>query len=135
MAAKNTASYKDVSSLSTWVEDEKWISGKWSFAADGGAITDTYNLMKLPVGYMVVDAYAHVTTACTGATGTYEVGFSGATAGLIAQTAVASMTEDKVIGLVAKQVVTANNTAYLTIGTAAATAGVIELHVKVKKAN
>jgi hypothetical protein len=136
MAAVTTGSYVDKSSLALWDnQDEMWIEGKWSFSVDGGATTDTYDLMKLPVGYMIIDGYAHVTTACAGATGTYEIGVSGATAGIFAQTAVASMTEDKAIGLVAKQIVTSNNTVYLTIGTAAATAGVVEAYVKVKKAN
>lgn len=135
MAAKNTGAYKDVSTLTTWVEEEKWVSGKWDFDVDAGATTDTYNLVKLPVGYIIVDGYAHVTTACTGATSTYEIGVSGATAGVFAQTAVGSMTEDAVINLVGKQIVTSNNTVYLTIATAAATAGVIEAHLKIKRAN
>jgi hypothetical protein len=132
MAAKVCAGFKNASTHSLMTNDEMWVKGSYDFAKDGGAITDTYDLVSLPVGMVITDAYLQVTTAFVGATGTYEVGPVGATAGVIAQTAVALMTKDKVLPLVGPQLVGSANTLRLTIGTAAATAGAFDLFVKVK---
>lgn len=136
MPAVETNSYVDKSANEYWANDEVWVKGIWDFSEDGGATTDTYNLFKLPAGYIIVDGYAHVTTAVTSAgAATLEVGYTGETAALIAQTAKASLTEDAVINFEGKQRVGTNNTFYVTVGTAAATAGVVEVWVKIKKGN
>ena len=137
MAAVTTSAYKDISSNEYWVNDEVWVKSVYDFSADAGAETDTYVLCSLPVGYVIVDGYAHVTTEIdsAGDACTVEIGYTGSTAAVIAQTAEASLVEDAVIALAAKQIVTSNNDIYMTIGTEAITSGVLELHLKVKKAN
>ena len=135
MGAVNASTYKDFSNIALWSEDEKWVKGSYSFAADTGESDDTYNLIKIPTGYVIVDGYMHVTTAIDGTSSTVEVGFTGATAGIFAQTAEATLIEDYVLSFVGKKIVTANNTIFLTIGTADLTAGAFEIYLKLKKAS
>lgn len=134
MAAKTVTNYKDYSATAQFPSDERWVEATYDFNVSGGATTDTYSFFKLPVGYMITDAALHIETAFTGATSTYEVGVTGATAGIIAQTAVSAMTENAVKSLAGKQIVGTNNTVFMTIGTAAATAGKATLYVKIKPA-
>jgi len=137
MATVVTGAYTDKSAVALWNEDEKLIRAKYDFSVDAGAFADVYNLVKLPVGYMIVDADLHVKTAITSSgSATIEVGVTGSTAVIVAQTAKGNAGEDIVLALVGKQIVdSTNNTVILTIGTADLLTGVFDLVIKLRKAN
>lgn len=138
MALVSAGGINDKSGARLWNDDDgQWVMGKYDFAVDGGATTSTYNLVKVPVGYVITEAYAHVTTACTsGGSATVIMGQTSDTDSIIESVAVASLTENSIHSLAAKRyAATGENNILMTIGTAALTAGVIELWVKFRKAN
>jgi len=137
MALVSSGSYVDRSSLSTWADDEYWVKGIYDFDVDTGATASTYNLMNLPVGAIITDAFAHVTTLCTsGGSATVIMGQTSDTDSVIESVAVGDLSENSIHPIAAKRYcATGENNVLMTIGTAALTAGVIELHVKIKKGN
>ena len=135
MGAVNLTGYKDVSSHTFWDKDEQWFKATYDFDTHGGtSAATTYTIVELPVGYVITNAFLVVNTAVEGTSSTMEAGFAGSTAALLAQTAEASLAAGDIVNLVGQQVVGANNSFYMTIGTADLTAGNVDFWVKAKRA-
>jgi len=126
---------KDYSGNEYYNDDINYVKGTYDFSEDTGATTSTYNLVKIPVGCVVVDAFLHVETAGTsGGSATVIVGQTSDTDSIIESVAVASLTENSVHNLAAKRyTASGENNFLMTIGTAALTAGKFHLHVWFKK--
>lgn len=106
----------------------------YDFAQDGGATADTYRLAEVTGKILVVQATAHVITAFTsGGAATVAIGAETADAdAFLASTAVGTLVDDYVVKTAAGQTLvidgaTATDYVSLTIGTAALTAGKIEV--------
>lgn len=108
----------------------------YDFAKDGGAVGNI-ELGKLGAKMLVVGAHVQVETACTsGGSATVTIGAATADADAFLTTAhgaVASLTDDAVWAETAGQilVVAKDDTVRLTIGTAALTAGKINVFLRV----
>lgn len=119
------------------------VLGTYKFSRDGGAVGST-NLkavdgtdLKLPSGAVVCNAFVHVKTQATSG-GSATIAFSTGedAADLLAATAVASFTDEVVLQGVPDfatvadyALMTAENTCTCTIGTAALTAGEINVWI------
>lgn len=133
MAVKYLTGYQDLSDINMWNEDEKWYKFTYNFATQGGTYTDTYNVAILPK-CVVLAAYLDIETAIVGTSSTLEFGISGATAGLIAQTAEASLGTGVLVKAAVSQLGYAVDAALLmTIGTANLSAGKCHLWIKIKE--
>lgn len=101
----------------------------YDFDVNGGA-TGAISLGSLPLGAVVISSYGDVEEACASTgSATVAIGSTSATAGWMASTAVASLTENAVIGGAKAAAVAASATGtanvIATIGTAPLTAGKI----------
>jgi hypothetical protein len=134
MAQKEVSAHKVLGPLfSNEVGYEKLT---YDFALDGGATTDTYVLATAGSKILILDACAHVETQATsGGSATVAIGiasgdvdaFLDVTSGAVANL-VDDFTEKETAGQ--KIVVAADGKIELVIGTAALTAGKINLMVK-----
>lgn len=104
------------------------------YAADGGAV-GALDVFKAKNAMVVHSAYMEVLTTCTsGGSATVSLGISGDAAGLVAATAVASLTAGAVIGPEAFDAsfkLAADAVVQMAIGTAALTAGKIAIVLEV----
>lgn len=120
----------------TWGAGRELIKVVYDFAKDGGAVA-ALDLFKAKEACLVVLAYMKVKTACTsGGSATVSVGKTGDLTGMVGSTAVASLTADATIlgaAIDASHVLAADNVVQLDIGTAALTAGKIEVVFEVIK--
>lgn len=106
----------------------------YDFAVDAGA-TGALDIFTAKGNVIVTGFHAHVITACTsGGSATVEVGVSGSTAAVMAQTAVAALTANACKGFVGPVRLADGATLKQTIATAALTAGKIEYTVKIQRA-
>ena len=125
--------YKTMSLLS---EKRELIEIEYDFAKDGGAVS-AIDIFKAIDAMMVMVAYMKVKTTCTsGGSATVSVGKSGDAAGLVAATAVASLTagaaiDGASIGSVYK--LAADDVVQMDIAVAALTAGKIVFGFEVIK--
>lgn len=109
---------------------------KYDFSVDGGAVAQITPKLSpvIPAGSIIFGASMHVTTACTsGGSATVSADLA-AGADIVAATAVASLTDDAVIaGKIAPDAspitLLADQAIKVTVGTAALTAGQIEVAV------
>ena len=118
--------------------EEKVIKVVYDFAKDGGAI-GTFDLFTASQACIITGFHMVVQTACTsGGAATVSAGYTGAVAGLLTATAVASLTANAVFGEngAFDQVkrLASGETAGISIATAALTAGKIEMTLKIQKA-
>lgn len=136
MAQVNMTGYKDYSSDTLWSGEEQWIKASYSFATHGGAFSGyEYNVAKLPAGYVITAGFVKCSIDVAGTLSTLEIGVTGSTACVVAQTAEASFVPNYVKAFAGLQVVdTTNNRVFMTIGTANLTAGALDVWLKVKKA-
>jgi hypothetical protein len=136
MGAVTLTGYKDYSDITLWSNEEQWVKATYDFATHGGtAAATTYSVAVLPKGYAIVDGFVKCTADVAGTSSTLEVGYTGATAAVIAQTAEASFVPNYIKGFVGAQAVsTTYNTIFMTIGTADLTAGTVDIYLKIKKA-
>lgn len=108
------------------------IEIEYDFAADGGA-TGSLDLMQVKEACVVESAYLKVKTAGTsGGSATVQVGVSGG-AGIVGNTAVASLSLGAVIAGLTNVKLAADAIPQLTIGTAALTAGKFVLVLKLSQ--
>ena len=118
-----------------FVNEQKFLKFTWDFDVDGGA-AGTYTLGTVDHKMLLRAGYIHVETACTsGGSATVQVGFTTADADAILNTtsgAVANLTDDVVDteSAATNLVVAAGDTLDLVIGTAALTAGKINVFVE-----
>lgn len=123
--------------VSAWGPQEEVIEIVYDFAVDGGA-AGALDLFTASKALVVTKAYAIAETGITsGGSATVEVGISGATAGLIAQSAKTTLdTDGECLAGVANLAfsLAADAVVILTIGTAALTAGKVRFrfHVAAK---
>lgn len=117
------ATYKEVRA---WGPEDEVLEIVYDFAVDGGAAA-AIDLFKAKEAMVVTKAYAITETGVTsGGAATIEVGISGATAGIIAQSAKTTVdTAGECLAGVANLAfaLAADSVVQLTIGTAALTAG------------
>jgi len=91
------ATLKQYKETRTWGPEVETIEIEYDFAKDGGAI-GALDVLKVKDACVVRAAYFKVDTACTsGGSATLSLGISGDAAGLVAATAVASLTLGAVI--------------------------------------
>lgn len=112
-------------------QEQNFIEVEYDFANDGGA-TGSLDLLTVKEAMVVETAYLKVKTACTsGGSATVAIGVSGG-AGIVAATAVASLTSGAVIAPASTvpYKLAADAVVQLTIGTAALTAGKIIVVLK-----
>lgn len=111
-----------------WTSRAEIVEIEYDFAKDAGAV-GALDLLKVKEGTIVKWCGAKVKTACTsGGLATVSVGISGDAAGLIASTAVASLTADAAIDSASfgsTYKLASDAIIQMTIGTAALTAGKI----------
>lgn len=134
MAQKTAAKHKTLGR--GFSNEVQYAKLTWNYADDGGATTDTYVLGTADGKILILDACAHVETACTsGGSATVKIGISGGdddafldvTSGAVANL-VDDFTEKETAGQ--KIVVADGGKVEMAIGTAALTAGKINLIVK-----
>jgi hypothetical protein len=129
----NVKAYREQKTFSNAVE---MVSVTYDFAVDGGA-TGALNLLKVTEASVLVDAFTKVdTTFTSGGSATLIIGRTGDTDGILASTAVASITAGTVFpgDAACKQVKLASGDFILmTIGTAAMTAGKMRVVVFIHK--
>lgn len=127
------AKYKE---LRTWGAERELVKIVYDFDKDGGAV-GALDIFKAKEACLVVFAYMKVKTACTsGGSATVSVGNTGDVAGMIAATAVASLTSGaQILGaaLDASHKLAADDIVQMDIATAALTAGKIEICFEVIK--
>lgn len=113
-----------------FAKESQFLEIEYDFANDGGA-TGSLDLVKVKEAMVVESAYLKVKTAATsGGSATVAIGVSGG-AGIVAATAVASLTLGAVIVPATMPVkLAADAVVQLTIGTAALTAGKIVVVLK-----
>lgn len=131
------AAVVDAKSVRSWGPEVDVVEVVYDFSKDAGA-TGALDMVTVKDACVVRAAYLEVLTTCTsGGSATYEVGISGATAGLIAQTAVASLTAGAVIegAFDVGYKLAADAVVIQTIATAALTAGKIKLRLELAKFN
>lgn len=125
--------YKEVR---TWGVEPEWVDIPYSFALDTGAVA-FYNAIKTKEASVITQAKMVVNTTCTsGGSATVSMGKSTDVAGLVAATAVASLTAGAVIlGNTYDQsyVCAADDLLGFDIAVAALTAGAITFSVGVLK--
>lgn len=133
MSDVHVAAYKTIGSVfGNEVGFEKLT---YSFAADGGATTNVYQLAKVTDKILILNAVVQVETACTSSgSATVKIGpttadddaFLDVTSG-----AVASLTDDAVVReATCNVVIGADDYISLVVGTAALTAGKVNVFVQ-----
>lgn len=132
MANVNVAAYKTLGA--GFSNEEKTAKLTWAFS-DGGATTDVYRLATTGRKILVLDATVHVETACTsGGSATFKIGATSADDDAFLDTtsgAVASMVDDYVVReTTSALVVGSGDFIALVIGTAAATAGKVNVFLR-----
>lgn len=127
------ASVINAKSGSTFSNKIETVEVTWDVAVDAGT-AGALTLFTALQDLVIHRVTAKVVTAGAGATGTYEVGIAGATAGLMAQTAVASMSLGAVIDSKIGGFKLASGVAIIqTIATATQTAGKIRYLIEYSK--
>lgn len=120
----------------SWGPEVETIEIEYDFAKDGGA-TGALDVLKVKDASVVRAAYFKVDTACTsGGSATLGLGISGDAAGLVAATAVASLTTGAVIdgaSIGTGYKLAADAVIQATIGTAALTAGKVSIVIEIAK--
>jgi len=131
MANVTANTYKTLDTLFT--NERGFVKLTYDFAQDGGSTSDTYRLALVNSKILITEAILHVETACTsGGSATVTIGAETADANAFADgVAVATLVDDYAIDTAAGQslVVDAADYISLTIGTAALTAGKINLYI------
>jgi hypothetical protein len=126
----------DSKSVKNWTRASEEIEVVYDFAKDGGAVA-ALDLITCKEASVVELCYMKVDTTCTsGGSATVSVGKSGDVAGMVAATAVASLTAGAVIfgaALDASHVVAADGVIQLDIAVAALTAGKITVRLRISK--
>lgn len=134
MAQKTAAAHKTLGPL--FSNEVGFAKLTYDFANDGGATSDTYVIGTAGRKIAIMDAMVHVETACTsGGSATVSIGVSGGDVDAfldVTSGAVANLVDDFCEKETAGQkiVVAADGKIELVIGTAALTAGKINLLVK-----
>lgn len=118
----------------TFGNESKFVKLTYDFAEDGGATADTVKLATIGTGIIITKCTVHVETACTsGGSATVQIGPTTADAdGILAATAVASLTANHVVQTAAAQglYVAADDTIDVVVATAALTAGKINVYLE-----
>ena len=131
MAAKNAAAQKKMAS--GFSNERQFMKLTYDFANDGGATTDTYRLAQVDDKILISEAIVQVETACTsGGAATVTIGAETADPdAMLAAQAVAGLTDDATFEVAAGQklVVGSGDWITMSIGTAALTAGKINVYV------
>lgn len=126
-------SYRENRAWGPMVEEMEFV---YDFAKDGGA-TGALDVVKVKDACVLRNAYYKVNTACTsGGSATVSLGKSGDAAGIVAATAVASLTAGAVIdsaSIGTGYKLAADDVVQLSIGTAALTAGKITVVIELAK--
>lgn len=134
MAQKTAAAHKVLGPL--FSNEVGFAKLTYDFANDGGATSDTYVIGTAGRKIAIMDAMVHVETACTsGGSATVSIGVSGGDVDAFLDTtsgAVANLVDDFCEKETAGQkiVIADDGKIELVIGTAALTAGKINLYVK-----
>jgi hypothetical protein len=122
--------------LKTWGAHRELVRITYDYSVDGGSV-GALDIFKAKEKCVVKLAEMYVKTACTsGGSATVSVGKTGDLAGMVAATAVASLTADAVIlgaALDASHVLAADDIVKMDIAVAALTAGKIEMVFEVIK--
>lgn len=128
------AAVKNAKSGSALTEKREFVEVTYDFSLDAGA-TSALDLFTAQQDLVIHCVTAKVKTACTSAgSATVEVGKTGDTAGLVAQTAVASLTAGAVIDSKKGGYKLASGGVIIqTIATAALTAGKITYVIEYSK--
>jgi len=129
----NLASYKE---SRTWGPDPEATELVYNFAVDGGGVAAS-GVLKVKDACVVRAAYFKVNTTCTsGGSATVSLGKSGDAAGLIAATAVASLTAGTQIDSASIGTgynLAADDVVNIDIAVAALTAGKITVVLEIAK--
>lgn len=129
----NLVSYKESRSWGPEVESHEFV---YDFAKDGGSVA-ALGMVKMKDACVVRAAYFKVNTTCTsGGSATVSLGKSGDAAGLVAATAVASLTAGAQIDSASFGTgykLAADDVLNIDIATAALTAGKITVVIEVAK--
>lgn len=121
---------------STWTNEVAVERVTYDFSVDGGAV-GALDLFTASADLVIKYVHIYVKTACTsGGSATVAVGVTGATTAYVDATAgaVANLSANAVMGTATPKRVASGNKVLLTIGTAALTAGKIEVVVEYCKA-
>lgn len=124
------ATVVDYKQIKSWGAAPERLTIEYDFAKDAGAVA-ALDLFKAKEACVVEMAYMKVKTTCTsGGSATVSVGKSGDVAGMVAATAVASLTAGAIIpgaAIDASHKLAADDVVQLDIAVAALTAGKIEV--------
>lgn len=124
------ATVVDYKLMKTWGAAPERVTIEYDFAKDGGAVA-ALDLLKVKEASIVEMAYMKVKTTCTSAgSATVSIGATSDVAGMVAATAVASLTAGAVIygaALDASHKLAADAVIQMDIAVAALTAGKIEV--------
>lgn len=123
--------------IKCWGREREHVRVRYDFADDGGAAGE-YPILKAGEAMIIESCKMVVKTTCTsGGSATVGVGKASDLAGVVAATAVASLTAAAVIfgaAQDASHVMAADDILYMNIGTADLTAGVIDFLIELQKA-
>ncbi len=129
------ADVKRKRNASAYTNEIQFIRCEYDFANDAGAQGE-FVLCDVKQDMMILSARTSVTTTFTGASSAYIVGITGDTDAILASTAVGSMTAGTVFDGASASTntpVSDGDTISMTIGTADATAGKLEVILEMAK--
>lgn len=130
------ASVANAKTTRSWGAEVETIEVVYDFSKDGGA-TGALDALTVKDASVVRAAYFKVNTTCTsGGSATLSLGISGDAAGLVAATAVGSLTAGAVIdgaSIGTGYKLAANAVVQFAIGTAALTAGKVTAVIELAK--
>lgn len=127
--------YGSASTVGGFSNEETWIKVQYNFANDTGGIAD-YTVFTAGADLVITDFFADVTTAATSAGSlVVDLGVGAGGTGVWSDKAVADLTLNSFHGMdtVVPLKVAAAGTVQLGLEAAAATAGVIDFHFKVRR--